>query len=67
MVLIIVLAAVFGFMFLVRKGPRISVKRCWDAPPGESKVHTWVLREEEPGSKRIVLICKICGQSPGGE
>lgn len=65
MVLIIIFLGLF-VLYMASKGVEPRVKRCWDAAPGESKVHKWVL-QDVPGSKQIVLVCAVCGQKPGGE
>jgi len=65
MVLIIIFIIILAVMFSARNS-KVGRKRCWDASPGEPKVHTWIL-QDVPDSKQIILICKVCGQRPGEE
>lgn len=60
------LVLIVAGVWLSGKGPKTGVKRCWDAPIGEKKVHHWVIRSE-PDSPAMILICKVCGQKPGEE
>lgn len=66
MVLIIIFIVLFCVMMAAQVPKSAGNRRCWDKGPGESKVHKWVLKDV-PGSKQIVLVCRDCGQTPGGE
>ncbi len=66
MFLIIVFIILFGIMMAAKSTKTVGNRRCWDAKPGESKVHRWIL-QDVPGSKQILLVCKVCGQKPGEE
>lgn len=51
-------------LWALSKSAKSMPRHCHEAPPGESKIHTWGLRST-PDSKVLELQCKICGQKPG--
>lgn len=53
-------------LWAISRSAKSMPRRCHEAPPGESKVHHWILKSK-PDSKVLELICSVCGQTPGEE